>query len=169
MNHLTFKSIIRLSKRGIIPRNIREFRPPPSCVAWLFGKYHTRPCRTKGKQPGGYIRKAFETIPMAMTAIEHMIYYQPGINNKVAGLLTHKRFWEATVFVDHYSDYWYNHTMRRTSYEETLQTKEAYESLAVTHGTGVCAHREKRNIPEDPVQRGSPEMWTTDKLLRGGI
>ena len=37
MNHLSFKYLLRLSKRGIIPRNLSNVRNPPVCrlPIWL--------------------------------------------------------------------------------------------------------------------------------------
>ena len=44
-------------------------------------------------------------------------------------------------FVDLYYDYCYAHIMGGTSDEETLQAKEAYESLTATHGDRVRVYR----------------------------
>ena len=53
LNHCSFKYLLRLSKRGAIPRNILDIRKFPPCVACLFGKCHKRPWSTKGKLSGG--------------------------------------------------------------------------------------------------------------------
>ena len=76
-----------------------------------------------------------------MTLIDHMVSSQIGLITQVAGALTHTRFWEATVFMYHYSDYGYTYLTRVTSTEEILWSKEAYEHLATTHGARVCAYR----------------------------
>ena len=48
-NHCSFKYIIRISKRGVIPRNFNKIRNLPPCVACIFGKSHKSPWKTKGK------------------------------------------------------------------------------------------------------------------------
>ena len=103
LNHCSLKFLFRLSKRGLIPRKLGKIRKIPPCVACLFVKSHKMPCRTKRKRPGRPTRKPSETRPVAMNSIVHMVYYQPGITPQVIGALTHTRFWEATVLVDHYS------------------------------------------------------------------
>ena len=77
--------------------------------------------------------KPLETIPGAMTSIDQMVFYPPGLIPQSTRAITHTRFWAATIFMDHYSGYFYAHLMRGTSDEETLRTKEAYERLAATH------------------------------------
>ena len=49
LNHCSLKSLIRLSKRGVIPRKLRKIRKLPPCVAFIFGNPHKRPWSTKGK------------------------------------------------------------------------------------------------------------------------
>ena len=104
LNHCSFKTFLRLSKRRIIPKNIRRVRTPPNCVACMFGKSYKRPCRTKGKISGGSTRKPSETRTGATTLIYQMIYAQPGLITQVTGALNHAIFWADTVFVDHYSN-----------------------------------------------------------------
>ena len=77
-----------------------------------------------------------------MKLIDQMVSSQPGLITQVTWDITHARFWSATIFLDHCYEYCYAHLMRRTSYEETLQAKEAYECLAATHGSSVCAYRD---------------------------
>ena len=84
-----------------------------------------------------------------------MVSDQPGIIPQFTGDLTHAIFWADTVFVDQYSNYFYAHLMRGTSYEETLHTKEAYERLASTHGARVCAYRYDNGIFTDTLFKES--------------
>ena len=53
LNHCSFKSLIRLSKRGVIPRNISRIRKLPPFFAYIFLKSHKRPWSTKGKHSSG--------------------------------------------------------------------------------------------------------------------
>ena len=57
MNHCTLNLLIRLLKRGIIPRKLINIRKLTPCVAFLFGKLRKKPLRNKGKHSGGSIRK----------------------------------------------------------------------------------------------------------------
>ena len=94
---------------------------------------HKRSRRTRGKHSSGSIRKTSDTRPRGMTSIDQMVSARPELIPKVTRYLTHARFWSTTVFVDHYSDYCYTQLMRGTSDEETLQSKEANESLSTSH------------------------------------
>ena len=67
--------------------------------------------------PGRFDQDSLETRPMAMNLIYQMVYAQPGLVPQITGGLTHSRFWAATVFVDHYFDYFYAQLIRGTSYE----------------------------------------------------
>ena len=49
LNHCSFKYLLKISKRGIIPRKLRKIRKLPPCVAFIFGNPHKRPWSTKGK------------------------------------------------------------------------------------------------------------------------
>ena len=91
LNHCSFKTFLRLSKRRIIPKNIRRVRTPPNCVACMFGKSYKRPCRNKGKLSGGSTRKTSYTRPVTMTKIDQMVHDQPEITPQVTGALTRAR------------------------------------------------------------------------------
>ena len=105
LNHFSFKFLIRLSKMGMIPRNISKTRNPLPCVDFIFGNVHKRPWRTKGKQSSGSIRNPSENRTRDMTSIDQMVYAKPGIITQFTGAINHTRFWSSTVFMDHYSDY----------------------------------------------------------------
>ena len=55
-----------------------------------------------------------------MKSIDQKVTAQPGLIPQVIGALTHAKFCESTIFVDHYSDYFYDDIMRGTLSEETL-------------------------------------------------
>ena len=79
-----------------------------------------------------------------------MVSSQPGLIPQVTGALTHARLWAATIFLDHYSNYFYSHLTRGTSSEETLWANLAYEILVATHNTRVCAYRADNVFFVDP-------------------
>ena len=102
LNHCSLKYLLRLSKRGIIIKNLSKVKKLPPCVACMFGKSHKRPWSTKEKLSGVF---SPETRPRVMASIDQMLSSQPGITPQVTGDITHLRLWAATIFVDHYSDY----------------------------------------------------------------
>ena len=55
----------------------------------------------------------------------------------MSGLLTNKRLWGATTFVDHVSDYVYVHLMQDLTLDETLLSKEAMENAMAQAGRYV--------------------------------
>ena len=67
MNHCNLNTLIRLSKRVIINKNVRKTRKLPPCMACLFGKSNKRPWRTKVKHTGGSIRNILEARTRAIT------------------------------------------------------------------------------------------------------
>ena len=67
LNHCSLKYLLRVSKRGMIPRNLRNIRKLTACVACLFVNYHKRSWSIKGKHSGGSTRRPSETRPRAMT------------------------------------------------------------------------------------------------------
>ena len=63
MNNFSFKSILRLYKRDIIPRKLFRTRKLPPCVACIFGNYHKRPWRTKTKHSDDQSGKPWRPDP----------------------------------------------------------------------------------------------------------
>ena len=82
LNHYSFKYLLRISKRGIIPRKLINIRKIPPRVACLFVKSHKRSWRNEEKHSGGSIRKTSDTRRGAMISIYHMISSQPGLTPK---------------------------------------------------------------------------------------
>ena len=70
LNHCSLKSLLGLSKRGVILKKLVKVKKLPPCVSFLFGKSHNRPWRTKVKQSGVSIRNALEKKPGAMKSID---------------------------------------------------------------------------------------------------
>ena len=53
INHCSLKSLLRLSKRGVIPRKYSKIIKISPCVACLFGRYHKTPWRIKENSQAG--------------------------------------------------------------------------------------------------------------------
>ena len=90
----------------------------PPIVDCIFGNSHYIPLRFKGKLSGGLIRNSYQTRPWDMTFINQMVSYQPGLIPKFNGNPTHARFCSATIFVNHYFNYFYYHLTKGNLAEE---------------------------------------------------
>ena len=63
-----------------------------------------------------------------------------GLIPQVKGKLMKAKYYAATVFVDHFSDYTYVHLQKDTTGEATLEAKNAYERLLHSFGRKVLAY-----------------------------
>ena len=61
----------------------------------------------------------------------------PGFVAQLKGWLTRKRTRYATVFVDYHSDFDYIHPQMTLSSEETVKAKNAFETIASSHGIKI--------------------------------
>ena len=62
-------------------------------------------------------------MPGDGVSVYKIVSAQPGLIPQMSVLLTSKRIWGATTFVDHISDYVYVHLMRDLTLDETLLAK----------------------------------------------
>jgi hypothetical protein len=138
LKHLPFTAMKRLAKKGVIPKHLAKVKDPlcPSC---LMGKQHRRPWRGRGKKRKS-IRRPQDNFPGANTSTDQMISPFGGLIPQVRGRLMKAKFYAATIFVDHYTDYTYVHLMKDTTGETTLEAKNAYERLLLSFGSKVLAY-----------------------------
>ena len=101
-NHCTFKTLIQLSKRGIITTNINKAKNTPPFSPFLFGNYHKRPQRNKGNHTGGSTRNTSDNRYRAMNSLDHLISSQSGNIYQSNRVITYNRLWPCTVFLVHY-------------------------------------------------------------------
>ena len=128
----------RLANRGVIPKRIASVRRMPLCASCIFASAHRRNWRVRGQKQSS-IRKPSQTYPGAGTSCDHVVSHQPGLVPQSTGRLTYKRFWGSVVFVDHFSDFVYNHLIHGTTSAETLGAKQAYERVAGHYGVQIKA------------------------------
>jgi hypothetical protein len=83
---------------------------------------HQCPWCTKGKKSGS-TQKLDQTKLGDGVSVDQIISAQPGLIPQIAGILTSKRIWECTMFVDHVSNYIYFHLMNDFTIMETLLAK----------------------------------------------
>jgi hypothetical protein len=68
-----------------------------------------------------------------------------GLIPQMKGQLMKAKYYAATIFVDHHSDFTYVHLIRDTTTEATLEAKNAYEHLLDTFGNKVLAYHVDNN------------------------
>ena len=129
----------RLAKRGVIPKCIVSIRKMPLCAFCAFAAAHKRPWRTKGSTKR-HIRKVWQRESGSGTSCDHIVSHQPGLIPQTSGKLTHARFWGSVIYVDHATDFIYNHLIKTTSSDETLASKFAYERLSRSYGVTIGAY-----------------------------
>ena len=54
--------------------------------------------------------------------------------------MTHERFWGSALYVDHLTDFMYNHLIRGATSLATLESKQAYERVAAAHGVKIKSY-----------------------------
>ena len=127
-----------VAKQGVIPSHLADIKPP-LCVPCMMGKQHKKPWRSKGRTTGS-IRKDSDSFPGARTSVDQMISPFGGLIPQMKGRLMRAKYYAATVFVDHFSDYTYVHLMQDTTAQTTLEAKNAYELLLSTYGRKAIAY-----------------------------
>lgn len=139
MKHLPFSELKKLAEHGVIPKKYAKVTPPlcPSC---LMGKQHRKPWRGRGKKERRSIRQPTDNCPGANTSTDQMISPYGGFIPQLKGRLMRAKYYAATIFVDHFTDYTYVHLMRDTTAESTLEAKNAYEQLMLQHRHRVRAY-----------------------------
>jgi hypothetical protein len=69
-----------------------------------------------------------------------MISSYGGMIPQMKGRLMKAKYYAATIFVDHHTDFTYVHLMTDTTAESTLEAKNSYEHLLQTFGHKVLAY-----------------------------
>ena len=131
LKHLPFPALQRLAKKGVIPKQLEKIKIP-LCYACMMGKQTKRPWRGKGKKNIRHIRKPEDCFAGANTSTDHMISPYGGLIPQLKGRLMRAKYYAATIFVDHHTDFTYVHLMRDSTAESTLEAKNAYEHLLLT-------------------------------------
>ena len=139
LRHAPLTCLHRLARRGVLPTSILRVRKLPLCAACAFSTAHRRGWRTKSKVKRP-IRKASHDAPGKGTSCDHIISHQPGLVPQSTGILTHIKYWGSILFVDHHSDFLYNHLIAGTTSQATLEAKQAYERVAAACGVSIRSY-----------------------------
>ena len=167
LKHLPISSMKRLAENGVIPKRLAKIKPP-ICVACLKGKQHRTPWRGRGKKVS-HIRKPHHNFPGAQTSSDQMISPFGGMVPQMKGRLTKAKYYAATVFVDHHTDYTYVHLMRDTTAVSTLEAKHAYETLMMTYGHRVMAyHADNGRYAENAFRKDAKDKAQTLSFCGAG-
>ena len=131
--HLPFNKLRIMAKAGIIPRRLAK-TDTPRCAACMFGKLTKRAWRTKAKR-----KKSIHTAtrPGQYVSVDQMESTIAGFLAQLKGRITGRRYYYATVFVDHYSDYTYVHMSESITSKETIIAKKAFEARSAMMGVEV--------------------------------
>ena len=126
------RTLHRLSIRGLIPKCIAKVNKMPLCASCAYAAAHRKVWRVKGQAPYS-ICKPTHTTPGAGILCDHIISHQPGLIPQSTGSMTHERVWGSVLYVDHYSDFMYNHLITDTTSQAALESKLSYERVATVH------------------------------------
>ena len=149
LKHLPISYMRKLAENNVIPKKLAKVKPP-ICVACLNGKQHRRPWKGRGKNDKS-LRRAHHNFPGAQTSTDQMVSPYGGLIPQMRGRLMKAKYFAATVFVDHYSDYTYVHLSRDTKTDSTMEAKFAYESLLHQYGHDVRAYHADNGRYAEPA------------------
>ena len=143
-NHIGFAKLQQMAKCGIIPKRYSTCQVP-ICSACMYGKATKRPWRHKAKkQPPSKLKKI--THAGQCVSVDMLKSPTPGLVAQMAGWITGKRYWYATVFVDHYSRLGYVHLQKTQTAKETLEGKALFERKCATFGVSVLHYHADNGI-----------------------
>ena len=141
----------KLAENNVIPKKLAKVKPP-ICVACLNGKQHRRPWKGRGKNDKS-LQRAHHNFPGAQTSTDQMISPYGGLIPQLRGKLMKAKYFAATVFVDHYSDYTYVHLSRDTKTDSTMEAKFAYEALLNQYGHNARVYHADNGRYAEPAFR----------------
>ncbi len=140
LSHLPLPAMIVLAEKGRIKKKFAKLKHRlPVCMSCIFGTAHCKPWHSEGSK--GSIQKEGDNAPGKCVSMDQLVSAQPGLIPQMAGFLTNLRIWEATIFVDHYSDYVYVALMQDLGLDKTLLAKSAFERHANDGGVSITSYR----------------------------
>ena len=158
-----------MAKKGQIPTRLQHVEPP-ACSACLYGKASRRQWRSKPKKN----RKARVATKVGeIVSVDMLKSPIPGLIAQMSGWITGKRYWYATVYVDHYSRFGYVHSQKTQSADETLEGKLIFERKAALYGVTVRHYHADNGIfvstawKEDCLQKRQGFTYSVPLFLTG--
>lgn len=134
LGHAPFKNVRWAATQGILPKRLAHCGNVV-CPACMYGTQKRRPWRYKGGKTPNPIKKAVR--PGQFVSCDQLISGTPGLMGQTSGKLTRRRYYVATVFVDHFSGLDYVHFQESTSALETVEAKHAFERFSKDRGVTI--------------------------------
>jgi hypothetical protein len=131
---MPFARIQAMAKHGLLPRYLANVEPSV-CASCTHGKATQRPWREKGTN--NKRKLAAVTRPGGCISVGQLESPTPGFVGQIKGWLTTKRYWAATVFVDHFSGLTFIYLQFSTNAEETVNAKKAFEAYLALQGVSI--------------------------------
>ena len=91
-----------------------------------------KPWRVKGKKNRGQLRKV--KSPGDCVSVDQLESRTPCFIGVMRGSVTKRRYTNATIFIDHFSDLSYVHIQKSLTVEETILAKLAFQAYTRNHG-----------------------------------
>ena len=119
-----------MSRCGLISSDLKHVLSL-TCPSCAYGKAHRLPWCRNGIRNLKKIRQA--TAPGQVVSVDQIVSPTLGFVPIHCGLPTKQRYIGVTVFIDHFSDFTYIHLMTVMNVKSTIEAKEAYDRLALSH------------------------------------
>ena len=131
--------MFQLVDQSVLPSEFVQIKSDsPLCAYFIYGKAHRKSWRTYSNNLA--IKQDTDNAPGKGASMDQLIPGQPGPIPQIGGHLTTARIWASNVSVDQFRNLVYNHLMKSTTQEDTLNTKTAYECFTNDHGIKVCQY-----------------------------
>ena len=142
LGHLPFGTMDRLVANNMLPSKFKKMKSKPIiCPSCIFGRMRRRAWRSKSANSWKHIRNDEQKVPGAKVSTDQLVVAQPGLVPRISGRHTNSRICGATGFYDNYSGYSYSSLQTSLDGEQTLATKNSFESHAATCGVKILSFR----------------------------
>ena len=125
LQYLLNRVMKALADRGMMPKKLVRMKSYTLCPACMFAKAHKRPWRKKGKKK--MMRDDQDDKTGTGASGDHVSSLHPGLIPQSTSKLTRDKFFGATIFTDHFSDFIHVTLFRRVITQETFEAKNGYE------------------------------------------
>ena len=131
LRHTPLTCLHCLADREILPKKILIVTKIPLCAASAFATGHRRSWLTKSKS-NNPIRQSHHNAPGRSTSCDHVISHQPGLIPQSSDIDNNEQIWGSVLYVDHHSDFVYNHLITGTTSSATVESMQVYERIAAS-------------------------------------
>ena len=131
--HPGFRCLKAMARKGILPKRLADC-PNPICAACPHGKAHKQPKRTKTSATHV---PCPVSKPGTCVSVDTLVSATPGLIAQMRGFLDRQRHQHVAVFIDHFSDFSYVHSMKNQDGESICEAKAAFEKFCSANGVHV--------------------------------